>query len=233
MKYFLVVERPERLEAPGGEFEILHGAVMSEKGLEAWAPRNLETTPGAAFLALVDTAKANGFALFALPTKGEPADAPGLVVEEVAVNESRTVLVRHAPDWTGTARIRWQEADCVHEVETPGWFADYLCSMSKEIHHLRGEFKAKSVELEAASNSLASVTAECARLKAGMPVPASARGGRGKKGSPGPANASAPPVAGDGAKSVADVQAELAATLEKEAAQPAKGKKYRGSAGDD
>jgi hypothetical protein len=89
--------------------------------------------------------------------------------------------------------------------------------------------------LEVATQALEGERAECARLKAGMPVPPSARAGRGRKAPASPAIASAPVEGGDGAKSVADVKASLADVLESEATKTAGApkKKYRGSAGDD
>lgn len=224
MKTYLVVERPERLEAPGGEFEILHGSVMSEAGLSAWAPRALESKPGLDFVALADVARAKGFAVFALPTKGE-ANAPGMVVEEIAVGDSRKVLVRHTVDWKGTGRLRWQGEDGgVIELEAPGWLLDYVCSMSKELMHLRAELKVKTAELETTGKFLDGMTAECARLKAGMPIPPSARGrGRKVRG-----NAQDAPVTADPAT---DTPAPTN-TPESPVSAPAPARKYRGSGGE-
>jgi hypothetical protein len=228
VRTYLVVERPERLEAPGAEFEILHGAVMTEKGLDAWAPRNLETPAGLAFLALAEAAKAKGFALFSLPSKALP-DAAGVVTDELSVG-SRKVLVRHAPDWSGEARFRWQGPDGgTIELEAPGWLAHDFAEARAEVSKLAGEADAVTATLEAATKALEGERAENARLKAGMPMPASVKG-RWKKAPGSPAIASEAPAPADGAKTVADVKADLAATLEKEAsASPGGKKKYRGS----
>jgi hypothetical protein len=232
MRTYLVVERPERLEAPGAEFEILHGAVMTEKGLDAWAPRNLETPAGLAFLALAEAAKAKGFALFSLPSKALP-DAAGVVTEEHEIG-SRKILFRHAPDWSGDARLRWQGPDGgVIELEIPGWLAQDFADGRAEVTKLRAEADAATAKLEAATKALEGERAENARLKNGMVVPASVSRGKRGKAPASPVGALEAPVPADGSKTVADVKADLAATLEKEAtAKPGGAKKYRGSGGE-
>jgi len=233
---YLVVERPERLEAPGGEFEILHGAVMSAKGLEAWAPRHLETAPETPFVALADAARARGYALFALPSSAPPSDATGLVSQELTLAEARKVLVRHRADWQGNAQVRWiGEHGGTVELEAPGWLLREIADTRTECAKLRAEADAAVSRLADAQKALEGERAENARLKAGMVLPASATKGRGRKRDASPAIAPEAPVAADGSKTVADVKADLAATLEAEAQKVAQApkKKYRGTAGDD